>query len=94
MTEMDTESAGTPKRQTHEEARLLRDEAWERSAKVYKEAKAQADLVYEAAKKIAVDQAARERAGAAHEEALAEAKKLREAITRVADSVFIDFWKG
>ena len=79
-------------RQTHDEARRLRDEAWERSAKVYKEAKAQADIVYEAAKKLAVDEEARRRAEAAHEEALAEAKKVREAITRVADSVFSDFW--
>jgi len=87
------EEAGTQKPQTHEEARKLLDEAWDRSAKVYNEAKAQADAVYEAAKKVAVDKDARKRADEAHEEALKEAKRLRDAITNVAQAVFAEFWR-
>ena len=88
------EETGTQKPQTHEEARKLLDEAWDRSAKVYKEAKEQADTVYEAAKKIAVDKDGRKRADEAHEEALKEAKRLRDAITNVAQAVFSEFWRG
>ena len=79
--------------QTHEEARQLRDEAWERAGKVYKEAKEQADVVYEAAKKLATDKEGLQRADEAHAEALKQAKKLRDAISGVADSVFADFWR-
>ena len=81
------------KSQTHEEARKLLDDAWTRSAQVYKEAKEQADMVYEAAKNVAVDLEARKRADAAHEEALREAKKLRDAITKVAEAAFSEFWR-
>ncbi len=91
MSDTQSSSAGTPMRQTHEEARKLRDEAWERSALVYKQAKEHADIVYEAAKKLAVDAEARKRADDAHEEALKEARRLREAITRVADCRLLRF---
>jgi len=93
MTTMETGDSATQSPQTHEEARKLRDDAWERSRLVYKEAKEQADIVYEAAKKLATDKDARKRADDAHEEALTEAKKLRDAITRTAESVFSDFWR-
>jgi vacuolar-type H+-ATPase subunit H len=90
---METEGVGAGKAQTHGEAKKLLDEAWERAGKVYKEAKEQAELVYEDAKKLAVDKGARKRADEAYEEALKEAKKLHDAITNVAQAVFIDFWK-
>ncbi|MFC2009232.1 hypothetical protein ACFLUT_04175 [Chloroflexota bacterium] len=90
---METEGVGGHKAQTHGEAKKLLDEAWDRSGKVYKEAKQQADIVYEEAKRLAVDAEARKRADEAHEEALKEAKKVRDAITNVAQSIFIDFWK-
>jgi hypothetical protein len=79
--------------QTHAEAKELRDNAWELAMKAYKEAKAQADIVYDAAKKAAVDKEARIRVDAAYDEAIAEAKKVRDAITRVADAVFAEFWR-
>jgi hypothetical protein len=78
---------------TFEEARKLLDDAWARSAKAYKEAKEQADTVYEAAKKLAVDKDARKRADEAHDQAVTEAKKVRDAITNVAQSVFTESWK-
>jgi hypothetical protein len=78
---------------TFEEARKLLDDAWARSAKAYKEAKEQADTVYEAAKKLAVDKDARKRAYEAHDQAVTEAKKVRDAITNVAQSVFTESWK-
>jgi SpoVK/Ycf46/Vps4 family AAA+-type ATPase len=93
MTDTEAGGSGTGMAQTHEEARKLRDEAWERSGKVYKEAKEQADAVYEGAKKLAADKEAIQRADEAHAAALKEAKALRDAITGVAESVFADFWR-
>jgi len=93
VSEMETQEAGAQNAQTHEEARKLRDEAWDRATKVYKEAKGQADIVYDDAKKAAVDKEARKRADEAHKEAIEEAKKLRDAITNVAEAVFSDFWR-
>jgi len=90
---METEGVGEHRMQTHGEAKKVLDEAWDRATKVYKEAKLQADIVYEEARKAAVDDEARKRADAAHEEALKEARKVRDAITNVAQAVFIDFWK-
>jgi len=90
---METEGVGAHGMQTHAEAKKLLDDAWDRATKVYKEAKKQADIVYEEAMKAAVDDAARKRADAAHDEALKEARKARDAITNVAQAVFIDFWK-
>ena len=83
---------GVEKTKTYAEAKVLLDEAWKRSVTVYKEAKEQADIIYEAAKKMAVDKEARKRADEAHEEALKEAKKVRDAITNVAQSVFTGSW--
>lgn len=90
---MDTGETGAQQPQTHAEARKLRDDAWELATKAYKEAKAQADIVYDEAKKAAGDKDARKRVDAAYEEAIAEAKKVRNAITNVADAVFADFWR-
>ena len=89
---METGEAGAPKAKTHDEARALLDEAWDRATKAYKVAKEQADIVHKEAKKIAVDKEARKRADEAHEEAVNEAKKVRDAITYVAQAVFTDFW--
>ena len=89
---METGETGAPKAKTHGEARALLDEAWDRSAAAYKVAKEQADIVHEKAKKMAVDKEARKRADEAHKEAVNEAKKVRDAITNVAQAVFTDFW--
>ena len=89
---METGESGTQKTATYNEAKKLLDEAWARSAKVYKEAKEQADILHEAARKIATDKDARKRADEAHDEALKEAKKVRDAITNVAQSVFTESW--
>ena len=89
---METGESGFDKAQTYGEAKKLLDEAWQRSAKVYKEAKEQADIIHEAAKKLAVDKEARQRADEAHDEALKEAKKVRDAITNVAQAVFTESW--
>jgi hypothetical protein len=91
--DMDPAESGTPKAKTHAEARALLDDAWARATKVYKESKEQADIVYDAAKKIAVDKEARKRADEAHKEAVKEAKKASDAITSVALAGFGDFWK-
>ncbi len=90
---METGDVSAQKTKTFEEARKLLDDAWTRSAKAYKEAKEQADAVYEAAKKLAVDKDARKRADEAHDQAVTEAKKVRDAITNVAQSVLAESWK-
>ncbi len=90
---MDAGETGAQQSQTHAEAKRLRDNAWVLATKAYKEAKAQADIVYDEAKKAAVDREARNRVDAAYEEAIAEAKKVRDAITNVADAVFAEFWR-
>ena len=89
---MEMGQGGAEKAKTYAEAKVLLDEAWMRSATVYKDAREQADIIYEAAKKMAVDKDARKRADEAHEEALKEAKKVRDAITNVAQSVFTGSW--
>ena len=75
------------------EARRLLDEAWVRAKKAYKEAKEQADIVYDRAKKLAVDKEAKKAVDQAHKEALKEAEKVRDAITQEAQAVFASFWK-
>ncbi|TFH33853.1 MAG: hypothetical protein E4G93_06260 [Dehalococcoidia bacterium] len=90
---MATGEAGDQKAQTHEEARKVLDDAWVRADKVYKEAKKQADIVHEEVRKLAVDEESRKRADEAHAEALTQAKKAKDAITKVAEAVFSDFWK-
>jgi len=90
---MEAGEVGTQKAKTHDEARRLLDDAWARANKAYKEAKEQADIVYEEVKKVAADKEAKQRADDAHKEALKEAKKVRDAITAVAQSVFTDFWR-
>ena len=90
---MKAPESGTPEAKIHADARMLLDDAWARAAKVYKESKEQADIVYDAAKKVAVDKEARRRADEAHKQAVKEAKKASDAITSVALAVFSDFWK-
>jgi hypothetical protein len=70
------------------EAKRLSDEAYKHSDKAYNEAKKQADIVYEAAKKIAVDKQAKQAADEAHKDALVQAKKLRDAIIAEGQAVF------
>jgi colicin import membrane protein len=72
----------------HSEAKRISDEAWKHSEEAYKEAKKQADVVYEAVKKIAVDKQAKQAADEAHKEALEQAKKLRDAIIAEGQAVF------
>jgi colicin import membrane protein len=72
----------------HNEAKRLSDAAWKHSDLAYKEAKKQADIVYEAAKKIAVDKQAKQAADEAHKEALEQAKKLRDSIIKEGQAVF------
>jgi colicin import membrane protein len=72
----------------HNEAKRLSDEAWKHSDLAYKEAKKQADIVYEEARKIAVDKQAKQAADEAHNEALKQAKKLRDAIIAEGQAVF------
>jgi vacuolar-type H+-ATPase subunit H len=93
VSDMETGKVEHQMAQTHEEARKLLDEAWDRAMKVHKEAKKQADIVYEEARKLAVDEEGRKRAEEAHTEALKQAKKASDAITNVAQAVFSDFWK-
>ena len=90
---MDAGEIGAQQSQTHAEAKRLRDNAWELASKAYKEAKAQADIVYQAARELAVDKESKKRADEAHEEALKEARRLRDAITSVAQAVFSEFWR-
>lgn len=89
---METGEAGAQKAKAYDEARVLLDEAWKRASAAYKVAKEQADIVHEEAKKMAVDKEARKRADEAHKEAVNEAKKVRDAITNVAQAVFTDSW--
>jgi hypothetical protein len=70
------------------EARKVCDDTWARADQVYKESKKQADIVHDAARKIAVDKQAKKVADEAHKNAIEQAKKLREAIIAEAMVVF------
>ena len=72
----------------HNEARRIADDAANHAYQAYKEAKKQVDIVYETAKKIAVDKQAKKVADEAHKEALEQAKKLRDAILAETMAVF------
>ena len=76
----------------YNEARRILDDAWDRSTKVYKEAKKQADIVYNEAKKLAVDKETKKRADEAHKEAIKAAATVRDAITDEAQAVFSNIW--
>jgi hypothetical protein len=69
------------------------DDAGERARIAYKEAKKQADIVREEAKKLAVDKQAKEAVDKAYKEAVKEAEKVRDAIVSEAMAVFRDHWK-
>jgi len=70
------------------EATKICDDAWKRANHVYKEAKKQADIVCQEAKKIAVDKQAKNEADKAYKETIEQAKKLRDSITGEAMAVF------
>ncbi len=90
---MATEETGTEKTKTYIEAKQLLDDAWQRALKLHKEAKQEADAVYAEAKKAAPDKEARKRVDQAHDEALKEATRLRDAITTVAQSAFTESFR-
>ena len=74
------------------EAKKVLDKAWDRAQKAYEEVKKQADIVYEEAKKHAVNKQVKEEADKAYQEALKQAEKVRDAITREIQGVFIAAW--
>ena len=74
-----------------EVSRICR-ETIEHAYEAYKEAKKQADTVYNEAKKIAVDKQAKNEADKAHKEALQQAEKLRDAIVVEASAVSRRSW--
>jgi hypothetical protein len=90
---METGESGTQRAKTHDEARKLLDEAWDRATKAYKETKEQIDAVHKEARKFAVDREASKRADDARNEALTAAKTVRDSITNVALAAFTDFWR-
>jgi hypothetical protein len=92
VSKMEAGKAEDQKAKTFIEARKLLDDAWARANKVYKEAKEQADIVHNEAKKLAVDKEVKKRADEAHKEAIKEAGKVRDAITSEAQVVFTTFW--
>jgi hypothetical protein len=73
-------------------AKKVLDEAWDRAQKVYEVAKKQADIVYKEAKKLAVDKQAKEEVDKTYQEAIKQAEKVRDAITRELQGVFIAAW--
>jgi bacterioferritin (cytochrome b1) len=71
-----------------DEARKLCDEAWARAYQAYKEAKKQAHIVHEKARKIALDKQAKKEANEAYKKAIEQAKKLRDAISAEGMAIF------
>jgi hypothetical protein len=90
---MATDETGVGKTETYGEAKQLLDDAWQRALKAHKEAKREADAVYAEAKKAAPDKDARKRVDEAHDEALKEAKRVRDSITNLAQAAFEGSWK-
>jgi hypothetical protein len=80
------------RRKAQDEARKMNDEAAARAQKAYLEAKKQAEIVYEKAMKLAVDDRARKEAATAHEEAIKHAEKVRDTIIWEAKVVFTAAW--
>jgi hypothetical protein len=75
-------------RKSQAEAKRVSDETWERADQAYKEAKKQADIVHKEVIKIAVNKQAKKVAHKAHKNAIAQAKKVREAIIAESMAVF------
>ncbi|MFC1993301.1 hypothetical protein ACFLV3_05815 [Chloroflexota bacterium] len=71
----------------------MRDEVFARADKAYKEAKYEADIVYEEAKKKTIDKQAKKALDKAHKYALQEAKKGRDAILGEAQAAFGVAWE-
>jgi hypothetical protein len=88
---MEAGKSGTQKAVAYD--RKVLEEAHERAGKAYQEAKKQADIVYEAAKKLAVDKAAKQEVDKAHKEAIKEAEKVRDAIINEGMVLFTATWK-
>jgi hypothetical protein len=89
--EMETGKQGTQKAAAFD--RKVLEEAHQRAGKAYQEAKKQADIVYEAAKKLAVDKAAKQEVDKAHKEAIKQAEKVRDAIINEGMALFTATWK-
>lgn len=85
---MENEKVRTPVG-TKEEIRKVLDEAYRRADMACKETKKQADIVYEEARKLAVDKLAKEKADKAHKEAVKQSEKVRDAIRNEALAVFV-----
>ena len=73
-------------------ARKLCDEASERAKMAYLESVKQAQLVYEGAKKLAIDDQTRKEATKAYEEAVKKAEEVRHTIEWEAQVVFTHTW--
>jgi hypothetical protein len=82
----------TARRKVQAEARKVSDEAAALAQKAYLEAKKQAEVVYEKAVKLAVDDQARKELTAAYEEAVKHAEKVRDAIIWEAQVVLTKSW--
>ena len=80
------------RRRIQDAARKLCDEASERAKIASDEAIKQADIVYERAKKLAVDDQARKEATKAYEEAVKLAQEVRHKIEWEAQVVFTATW--
>jgi hypothetical protein len=88
---MEAGKSGTQKAAAYD--RKVLEEAHERAARAYQEAKKQADIVYEAVKKLAVDKTAKQEADKAYKEAVKQAEKVRDAIINEGMVLFTATWK-
>jgi tetratricopeptide (TPR) repeat protein len=80
------------RRMTEATARKLCDDASERAKMAYNEAIKQANIVYEKALKLVVEDQARKEATKAHEEAVKQAEEVRHTIEWEAQVVFTHTW--
>ena len=80
------------RRSREAEARKLCDEASERAKMAYLGAKKQAELVYERAMKLAIDDQTKKEATKAYEEAVKKAEEVRHTIEWEAQVVFTHTW--
>jgi tetratricopeptide (TPR) repeat protein len=82
----------TARRKAQVEARKVSDEAALRAQNVYIEAKKQAEIVFDKAVKLVVNDQARKEATSAYEEAVKHAEKVRDTIIWEAQAVFTAAW--
>lgn len=90
---METGPGGTQKPRTSDEARKVLDEIYTQAGQTFKEAKRQADISRDEARKLAADKESRREADEAHKKAVEEAKKVCEDTTNAALADFSGFWK-